>query len=488
MRRRAALGCGVLLASTLVASGGARTVQTRTAWTAVPAQAAGTRTNIVFIVTDDQAEWTLGAYGNRDARTPHLDRLASEGARFTHVFTPTPVCSPSRATMLSGRYGTEVGITDWINPEENEAGVGLPPALTTWAEALQRAGYRTGLIGKWHLGSLPQFHPTRQGYGSFFGFLGGGTTPMNPRVQVGDEEREIAGAEPDVMTDAALAFLRQQDGRPFALSLHFRAPHTPYGPVPPEDMAPLRDVPVTIPLFPGLDEAQVRQWTREYYASIHSVDRNIGRVLDALAQSGLDTRTVVIFTSDHGYNIGQHGLHTKGNATWIAGGVNGPTMPNMFDTSLRPPFIARGPGIPGGREVGALVSFEDIYPTLLSIAGVPLPADAPRHGRDFSPWLRGEPVAQWRDAVFGQYDIHHYAIAHLRMMRSTQWKLVRSYGTTTKDQLFDLQADPGELRNLWNAPAHRERRRAMEGELRAWMRSIDDPVLKETALLFRAAP
>lgn len=447
------------------------------------------RPNILFIVTDDQAEWTLGSYGNADARTPHLDRLAREGVRFTNAFTPSPVCSPSRATLLSGRYGTEVGITDWLNPEENEAGMGLPPELTTWAEALQRAGYRTGLVGKWHLGSKPQFHPTRQGYEFFLGFLGGGNQPMNPQLWVGDEQRVFPGPEPDVMTDAALAFLREADPRPFALSLHFRAPHTPYGPVPEVDMAPFRDAAVAIPVFRGLDQAQVRQWTREYYASVHSIDRNIVRVLDALQQSGLDRSTVVIFTSDHGYNIGHHGLHTKGNGTWVAGGVNGPTMPNMFDTSLKPPFIVRGPGVKGdGRQVAEMITFEDVYPTLLSLAGVPMPADAPKHGRDLTPLLRGEPVSNWRDAVYGQYDIHHYAIAHLRMIRETGWKLVRSYGTTTKDQLFDLTSDPGELKNLWNVPEHRERRQAMERRLREWMRSYDDPLLGEAGLLYRPAP
>ncbi len=458
----------------------------RTAEPAVPTQR-GVKPNVLFIVTDDQAEWTLGAYGNTESRTPTLDRLARDGVRFANTFTPSPVCSPSRATILAGRYGTEVGITDWISPAENEAGYGLPPETTTWAEALQRAGYRTGLVGKWHLGAQPQFHPTRHGYGHFLGFLAGGTTPMNPRLEENGTVREFPGAEPDILADAAIAFLRQQDARPFALSLHFRAPHLPYGPVPEQDIAPFREAAVTIPVFPGLDQAQVRQWTREYYASVHAIDRNVGRVLDALTGAGLDDSTIVIFTSDHGYNIGHHGLHTKGNGTWVVGGVNGPTMPNMFDTSLRPPLVVRGPGIARGHVAQEMVTFEDFYPTLLSLTGVPMPADAPRHGRDLSPLLRAETPAAWRDAVFGQYDIHHYAIAHLRMIRTTDWKLVRSYGTSTKDQLFDLRADPGELKNLWNAPEQRERRRALETRLRQWMRSIDDPVLKETALLYREA-
>jgi len=454
---------------------------------AVPTHPVG-RPNLIVIVTDDQASWSLGSYGNRDSRTSQIGRLANEGVRFTRAFTPSPVCSPSRATMLSGRYGTEVGITDWISPDENVAGVGLPPETTTWAEALQRAGYRTGLVGKWHLGAKPEFHPTRHGYGHFLGFLAGGTTPTNPRLEENGVEREFPGAEPDVITDAALAFLEREAGRPFALSVHYRAPHTPYGPVPEHDMAPFRDAAVTIPMFPGLDQAQVRQWTRDHYASIHSVDRNIGRLLDTLQRTGLDQRTIVIFTSDHGYNIGHHGLHTKGNGTWIVGGVNGPTMPNMFDTSLRPPLLVRGPGVSGpGRVVDDMVTFEDVYPTLLSLAGVPMPAGAPPHGRDLAPLLRGDAVPQWRDAVFGQYDIHHYAIAHLRMVREARWKLVRSYGTTTKDQLFDLESDPGELKNLWSAPDHRERRGAMEQRLREWMASIDDPLLAERGLLFQPA-
>jgi len=498
MRGRALLAvvAAVVASGALVAGGtDGRTSQAatyrRAAATSQPALPTpdARRPNLIVIVTDDQAHWTLGSYGNTDSRTSQIDRLATGGVRFANVFTPSPVCSPSRATMLSGRYGTEVGITDWISPLENEAGVGLPPETTTWAEALQRAGYRTGLIGKWHLGAKPEFHPTRHGYGHFVGFLGGGNTPMNPRLEEGGTEREFKGSEPDVITDAALAFLDREAVGPFALSIHYRAPHLPYGPVPEQDIAPFRDAAVAIPVFPGLDQAQVRQWTREYYASIHSIDRNVGRLLDTLQRTGLDQRTVVVFTSDHGYNIGHHGLHTKGNGTWIVGGISGPTMPNMFDTSLRPPFLVRGPGVRGeGRVVNEMVAFEDLYPTLLSLAGVPMPADAPRHGRDLAPLLRGEAVPQWRDAVFGQYDIHHYAIAHLRMIRETRWKLVRSYGTTTKDQLFDLEADPGEMKNLWGAPDQRERRRAMERRLREWMQSIGDPVLKETGLLFQPAP
>src|SRR5262245_57674397 len=133
--------------------------------------------NIIFIVTDDQATWTTGAYGNKEVRTPNMDRLAREGAIFKNAFTVTPVCSPSRVSFMTGKYGTQVKITDYISPPEGKAGVGVPDSALTWAEILRRHGYLTALIGKWHLGSLPQFHPTKHGFDHFFGFTGGGATP-----------------------------------------------------------------------------------------------------------------------------------------------------------------------------------------------------------------------------------------------------------------------------------------------------------------------
>src|SRR5687768_6521650 len=140
--------------------------------------------NIIAIVTDDQARWSIGAYGNKDARTPNMDRLAAEGALFVNAFVNTPVCSPSRAAFLTGLHGTQVKITDWINMNEASVGVGLPPETLTWPEVLKQHGYATALVGKWHLGHLPQHHPTKHGYDHFWGFPGGGTEPMDPHVEV----------------------------------------------------------------------------------------------------------------------------------------------------------------------------------------------------------------------------------------------------------------------------------------------------------------
>src|SRR5262249_50419330 len=158
--------------------------------------------------------------------------------------------------------------------------------------------------------------------------------PMNPTLEVDGKEKTLTGSLPDLLTDDAIRFIEKSSDKPFAVLLHFRAPHMPYAPVPEEDSAPFKKLDPTIPESPGIDKAQVKQWTRDYYASVHSVDRNLGRLLDRLDQLKLTDKTVVTFTSDHGYMIGHHTLHAKGNAYWIAGGVHGPMRPNMFEESI----------------------------------------------------------------------------------------------------------------------------------------------------------
>jgi uncharacterized sulfatase len=433
--------------------------------------------NLIAIVTDDQAAWSIGAYGNQESRTPTMDRLAREGALFTRAFTATPVCSPSRASFLTGRYGTQVGITDWISPKEAEAGVGLPGDAVTWMRVLQRAGWRTAMIGKWHLGALPQFHPTRHGFDHFFGFLGGGTTPMNPTLEVAGKETKLTGSLPDLLTDDAMDFIKRNKDRPFALSLHFRAPHLPYGPVPDVDAKPFKDLDPTIPKFPGLNIQQVKNWTRDYYASIHSVDRNLGRLLAFLEENGLADNTIILFTSDHGYMIGHHGLNTKGNAFWIAEGHKG-RRPNMFDVSLQVPLIIRWPRVvrPGTKH-DAMVSNIDTFATVLGMLEVSPPRDYKQEGHDFAPLLRGEKY-QARDAVFAQYDMHNGDKAHMRTIRGARWHLVRQYLKNQPDEFFDLQNDPDELKNLYDDPRHREVRDQLQRRLDEWMRSVDDPLAR----------
>jgi uncharacterized sulfatase len=438
------------------------------------------RLNIISIVTDDQARWGVGAYGNREVRTPNMDRLSREGARFINAFVPTPVCSPSRAAFLTGRYGTQVGITDYIAPMESDAGLGLPADATTWPEVLQKHGYTTALIGKWHLGTHKSFHPTRRGFNHFFGFLGGSNRPMDPTLEVEGQEKQLKGSLPDLLVDNAIGFIKTNRARPFALLLHFRAPHLPYGPVPDEDRAPFKDLDPTVPEWPGMDIAQVKKWTRDYYASIHSVDRNVGRLLAELDALNLSRKTIVLFTSDHGYMIGHHGLHTKGNAWWIAGGVTGPKRPNMFEESIRVPLIIRWPGVvKPGAEIAEPVSNIDTFASVLGMLNIPMPGTVKQEGADFSPRLRGRRVP-WRDAIFGQYDLHNSGLAYMRMVRTDEWKLVRHHRANMMDELYHLSEDPGETRNLYNDSKPRAIRNQLQKRLTEWQRAIGDPILHDS--------
>ena len=438
-------------------------------------QSTGVRFNIISIVTDDQSKWSVGSYGNRESVTPNMDRLAREGARFLNAFVATPVCSPSRAAFLTGLYPTQVGITDYISAEEGQEGVGLPRVMT-WPGLLQRAGYRTGLFGKWHLGTKPQFHPSRHGFDYFFGSLAGSFAPVNPRLELDGKLTQLEGAGADLVMDQALRFVETSKDRPFAALIHFREPHLPYTPVPPEDSAPFAKLDPTIPQVRGLDTAQVKQFYREYYAAIHSVDRNLGRLLRRLDELDLTRRTIVLFTSDHGYNIGQHGIHTKGNGISIMGGVNGPTRPNMWDTSISVPLIVRWPGtVQPGLEVAEAVVNVDTFASVAGMLGINVPRTVRHEGRDFSLLLRGRKPA-WREAVFGQYDLHNGALAYMRMIRKGDWKLVRHSYVRGRDELYDLKADPEELRNLYNDERHKGTRDELDAQLGAWMRSIGDPL------------
>lgn len=437
--------------------------------------------NVVFLYTDDQARWGMGAYGYEQVATPNMDRIAREGALFRNAFVTTPVCSPSRVGMFCGRYGTQVGITDWINPQ-TEPELGLDPSAVGWPELLKAGGYATALFGKWHLGVPDRFHPTRQGYDHFFGFRTGGNQPLDPTLERDGVERAFEGSLPDLLVDDAIEFVRAHREGPFLASVHFRAPHTPYAPVPEEDSAPFADLDLTIPDPRGfrLPVERTRQLTREYYGSIHSVDRNIGRLLDVLDELGIAGETIVIFTSDHGYQIGHNGLWHKGNATWLAEGHEG-RRPNMFEESIRVPLAVRWPEVvEPGTEIDAVVSNLDLFPTILDLAGIGTPENLHVEGRSAAPLLRGEPV-EWDDTLFGQYDMHHGAVARMRMVRTPEWKLIRHFEPGVEDELFHLAEDPEEERNLVGSEAHRTTFLRLNRRLHLWMASIGDPLLSDRA-------
>ena len=218
--------------------------------------------------------------------------------------------------------------------------------------------------------------------------------------------------------------------------------------MPEEDSKPFANLDPTVPESKGLDVAQVKQWTRDYYAAIHSVDRNLGRLFAFLEKEGLWDTTIIQFTSDHGYNIGHHGIHTKGNGIWVAGGIGGPKRPNMWDTSLRIPLLVRWPGVvKGGTVIEQQVLNLDTFSSVLGMLDVTPPAEWKVEGANYATLLRGQEVT-WRNEWFGQYDLHNAGLAYMRMIRTDEWKYVRHFHANLMDELYNLKDDPGETQNL----------------------------------------
>jgi uncharacterized sulfatase len=449
---------------------------------------AAERPNILFVFTDDQAPWAVGVSGHPHAETPHMDRLFRDGAYLVNAFTTTPVCSPSRAGLMAGRYGSELGITDWINPRK-EPDHGLDPKTPTWPKLLSQAGYRTGLIGKWHLGTRDEFHPTVFGYEHFMGFRSGGSRPKDPTLEVNGEETKLTGLLPDILVDEAIEFVSRESDKPFALSLHFRAPHAPWLPVAESDWAPFEELDPQIPNpdYPKLDVKKVKLKTREYLASVASVDRNLGRLLETLDRLQLTKNTIVIFSSDHGYNMGHNGIWHKGNGHWILtefppGTPNIPAKqrPNMYDNSIRVPTAVRWPGIiKPGTTLTQTMSNLDWFPTLLEMAQVKIPEDLTIRGQSIVPLLRGN-SPRWDNDFYAEYSTHHQSKTHMRMYRTPAWKLVRDYGNPGRDELYHLESDPAETNNLIDSDDAKTLaiKKSLQERLLAHMRENSDAVLK----------
>ncbi len=465
---------------------------TRTATRHGSTRANNARPNIIFILTDDQGPWAWSGGGHPDARTPHLDRIAKEGAVLENYFCTSAVCSPTRAGLLTGLYPTENGITDWL-PEGKSADFGLDPALPTWPAVLDRAGYHTALIGKWHVGEGPSHLPTGFGYDVFQGWPHGAHTSKDPLITFDGVVQRVEGYTSDILGDLAIDFIRAPHDGPFMLSLHFWAPHantvekTPDGdrtwhPLSDEDWNQYKDLKPTLPEpdYPDLDVPRTERMTREYLASVASVDRNVGRILAVLDELGLSDHTLVIFTSDHGYNLGHHGIWHKGNGRWLLKSNRG-GRPNLWDTTLRAPAIIRWPGhVAPGAVVSQTVTNLDWFPTLVAVAGESMPPETHCHGRDILPLLRGE-TPTWNNDLFVQYDPQEGGDTQgkLRAYRTPEWKLVRDFENSGPDELYDLTVDPGEHRNLIGSDESGtvQAREKLEILMHRAMERISDPVL-----------
>ncbi len=428
----------------------------------------------------------MGCAGNTEIRSPNLDRLAAEGTRFENYFCTSPVCSPARASIITGRIPSQHGVHDFLQWEQH---VKDCPADTTrflegqptYIEALRDAGYATCLSGKWHLGYGLEPQAGFQTWNAMP--YGASDYYKPPMVENGEIVVHDGEYSSDVFTDNALKFLDGQLGSddPFCLHLHYTAPHSPWGQDQhPRDLwddyhdnCPLESVPSheePLPrgfVAPRTNEAARRWSLAGYFAAITAMDRNVGRVLDWLDANGQREDTLVVFMSDNGMKMGHHGLYGKGNATWPQ---------NMFDTSVKIPCIVSRPGhVPQNRVDTHLLSQYDWQPTFLEYAGLGdhIPDVLP--GRSFSPLLRGEDMGE-RESIF-VFDEY----GPVRMVRSKEWKLVWRHPSGAHE-LYNLADDPEEKANLFGYRGFVERIESMRKEMVDWYASYVDPRLDGTQL------
>ncbi|WP_136608609.1 sulfatase-like hydrolase/transferase [Paenibacillus dokdonensis] len=434
------------------------------------AQPIADRPNIVMILSDDQGSWALGCAGNHEIHTPHLDRLAAEGMRFSNFFCTSPVCSPARASLFTGRIPSQHGVHDWISGGNvGERSIRYLEGQTTYTDILANNGYVCGLSGKWHLGDslLPQ-----HGFSHWYVHQTGGSNYYDaPMIRDGKPINE-PGYLTDAITDNALHFLDSHDGsRPFYLSVHYTAPHSPWVDNHPEEFVKMYDNcafetcpqeprhPWAIETAPWLVDQ--RGNLKGYFAAVTAMDQNIGRILDKLDDTGIRGQTLVCFLSDNGFNCGHHGIWGKGNGTFPQ---------NMFDTSVKIPAIFSQPGrIPQDRVCDQLASGYDFMPTLLDYSGIDNPdTNQQLPGSSFLPALLGEEGSDREDIViFDEY-------GPVRMIRTRDWKYVQRY-PYGPNELYDLVKDPGELTNLVDEPSVQEQRAVMKAQLERWFVRYADP-------------
>ena len=433
-------------------------------------RAAARRPNVVMFMTDDHGAWATGAYGCPTIRTPHIDRLAAGGARFTRAFACTPVCSPSRMTYMTGALPSHHHVQDWLLPDDSYGPRSHRwlDGFRTYSELFAGAGYTLGMCGKWHMGEDDK---AQAGF-TYWATVPGGGGPYRDVAFVHDgTTRKIEGFKTDIQTDFALDFLDRHHREPFYLYVPFYAPHTPY------DFQPERDRrPYAGDRFPCFPDTPMHPWQnqglakmhgnteakRAYTALISGVDYNVGRVVERLEKLRVRDNTLIVFTADQGWNAGHHGVWGKGNGT---------TPFNMYEESLRVPLIWNHPRrIRAGQTIDAMVSSYDYFHSILDYAGIQPPAD-PRHvGRSYAPFLHGHKPA-WRNRLYFEY-------AYVRGVRTENLKYVERTGGYPSE-LYDIEADPGETRNAIADPAHAAQRDGLRADLAAWFRQAGAPPLED---------
>ena len=449
-----------------------------------------TRPNVLFIMSDDHASHAISAYGSRINATPQIDRISEGGMRFNNCFCTNSICTPSRATILTGTYNHINGVTTLSTHMDGR--------LLTYPKLMQQQGYQTAIVGKWHLGHGGIHDPTGFDY---WNVLPGQGLYHNPVMIEMGEETVREGYVTDLITDFSLDWLRQRDqDKPFCMMVHHKAPHRNWEPdnkhagmyededIPEpvtfnDDYAnrakaaaaakmridrDLTDKDLKQPVPEGLTPQEEKQWKyqryiKDYLRCIASIDDNVGRLLDYLDEEGLTEDTIVIYTSDQGFFLGDHGWYDKRF---------------MYEESLRMPFLIRYPrGIVPGSVNDDIILNVDFPATFVDYAGIDIPASF--QGNSFRALLQGETPDDWQTAMYYRYwmhGAHHNVYAHYGI-RTLRHKLIYYYadpldqegavGTTEEPEweLFDLTRDPYELVNVYDDPSYKDVIKTLKADL-----------------------
>lgn len=397
------------------------------------------RPNVILIMTDDQGYWDTGATGNPHIKTPQMDAIAQQGARLNRYYA-APVCAPTRAGMMTGRYYLRTGLYN-----TRFGGDTLGQGEITVAQLLQRAGYRTGLFGKWHLGKYPGYQPQQRGFDEFMGHYHGHIERYQFADQLHHNGQPVRsrGYVSDLFTDAAIDFIRQSgrtEDQPFFCALMYNAPHSPFLLDTSHYDQPQGDAMINRYLDAGLPIREAR-----IYAMIERIDQNIGRLKQALRELGQWQNTVLIFTSDNG-----------GVSTFYNGGMHG-RKASVYEGGVRAPCFIQWPGtIPAGTVIDGLTSHVDWLPTFCELANTLPPQDRQIDGKSLVDLLCNDAKAPHHRYVFHTWDRYTPNPNQRWAVSGERWKLMCQVSASVTDsaqqrkqwRLYDLKADPNETKNL----------------------------------------
>ena len=422
-------------------------LRTSAAACAAPLLSQSRRRNLVFILSDDHRFDMMGCMGHPWLKTPNMDRMAEGGVLFRNAFVTTSLCSPSRASILTGRYVHAHGVTDNVTP--------LPAGLTTFPQVLQQHGYYTGFFGKWHMGG--ESDAPRPGFHRWVSFRGQGAY-YDPTLNIDGTRRKVTGYTTDLLTEEALRFIRQNAGRPFLLYLGHKAVHGNFDPaerhkslyssepVPyPKSMADseanYRGKPDWVRKqrnsWHGVDGIYNRQYSleqiyRDYCRALMALDESIGNVLNELEERKLLNDTLVVYMGDNGFMLGEHGLIDKRA---------------MYEPSIRVPMLAHCPDLfDRGRRPEGMALNIDIAPTLLSAAGAPVPPSV--QGRSLLDLVKDP--SGWRTDFLYEYfwERDYPQTPSVMGLRSEQYSYMHYHGLWDLDELYDIRKDPAQMNNL----------------------------------------